>query len=120
MPRRPKRPCAHPGCPKLTDGQYCDDHKAVERRRYNKYQRDPDYGGRYGVEWKRVRTRYVKAHPLCEQCLKDGRLTPVDEVHHILPLSRGGTNATDNLMSLCRSCHNKAHIELGDRHGGRR
>lgn len=62
-----------------------------------------------------IRDRYVQAHPLCEQCLKQGRTTPTEEVHHIIPLSRGGTHSTDNLMSLCQSCHNKIHHDLGDR-----
>ena len=31
---------------------------------------------RDGREWKRIRARYVKAHPLCERCLAEGRLTP--------------------------------------------
>ncbi|WP_331489193.1 HNH endonuclease [Enterococcus faecium] len=48
-------------------------------------------------------------------CLKEGRLTPVEEVHHIVPLSQGGTHRNDNLMSLCQSCHTKLHHELGDR-----
>ena len=59
--------------------------------------------------------RYAAAHPLCEMCLKEGRLTPVEEVHHIVPLSQGGTHRNDNLMSLCQSCHTKIHHELGDR-----
>ena len=25
MPRKPKRPCSYPGCPKLVDGQYCEE-----------------------------------------------------------------------------------------------
>ena len=50
-----------------------------------------------------------------EMCLKEGRLTPVQEVHHILPVSKGGTHARDNLMSLCQSCHTKIHHDLGDR-----
>ena len=61
------------------------------------------------------RTSGLAAHPLCEMCLKEGRLTPVDEVHHIVPISQGGTHARDNLMSLCRSCHTKIHHDLGDR-----
>lgn len=40
----------------------------------------------------------------------------MEEVHHILPVSRGGRHNKENLMSLCRSCHNKIHIEMGDRH----
>ena len=62
-----------------------------------------------------IRDRYAAEHPLCEMCLKEGRLTPVQEVHHILPVSKGSTHARDNLMSLCQSCHTKIHHGLGDR-----
>ena len=116
MPHKPKNPCAFPGCPNLTDETYCEKHKSQAANSYNKYQRSSDHNKKYGREWKRIRARYVKAHPLCERCLAEGRLTPVEEVHHILPVNRGGSNAESNLMSLCRSCHNKIHIELGDRH----
>lgn len=26
MPTKPKRPCKHPGCPRLTSGRYCELH----------------------------------------------------------------------------------------------
>ena len=29
MPRKPKRPCSYPGCHKLVDGQYCEEHKKL-------------------------------------------------------------------------------------------
>ncbi|MDA5722588.1 HNH endonuclease signature motif containing protein [Alkalibacterium indicireducens] len=48
-------------------------------------------------------------------CEKNGRLTSAEEVHHILPISLGGTHDKSNLMSLCKSCHNKIHLEIGDR-----
>ena len=112
MPRKPKRPCSYPSCPNLTDGQYCKEHEAAARRQYNKYERSADVNKKYGRAWKRIRDRYAAAHPLCEMCLKEGRLTPVDEVHHIVPISQGGTHARDNLMSLCRSCHTKIHHDL--------
>ena len=115
MPHKPKRPCSHPGCPNLCDGQYCDKHRIEERRKYDKYERSPDINKKYGHAWRRIRDRYAAAHPLCEMCLKAERLTPVQEVHHILPVSQGGTHATDNLMSLCQSCHTKIHHEIGDR-----
>lgn len=70
---------------------------------------------KYGREWRGVREHYVSAHPLCECCLKQGRMAPVDEVHHIIPVSQGGTNEESNLMSLCKSCHNKIHLAIGDR-----
>ena len=116
MPSKPKRPCSYPGCPNLTDKQYCPDHEAVARRNYNKYERAPEVNKTYGRAWKRIRDRYAAEHPLCELCLKEGRLTPVEEVHHILPISHGGTHDRSNLMSLCRSCHQKIHLEIGDRH----
>ena len=76
MPRKPKRPCSYPGCPNLTDGQYCKEHEAAARRQYNKYERSADVNKKYGRAWKRIRDRYAAAHPLCEMCLKEGRLTP--------------------------------------------
>jgi len=115
MPRKPKKPCSSPGCPELTDGDYCSKHKTQANKNYNRYQRDPESNKRYGRSWKRTRDRYIKLQPFCEVCEKDGILTRAQEVHHILPLSMGGSHRTDNLMSVCRSCHNKLHIELGDR-----
>ena len=103
MPRKPLRPCSHPGCPNLCDGQFCEQHRVEERRKYDKYERSADVNRKYGRAWKRIRDRYAAEHPLCEMCLKEGRLTPVQEVHHILPVSKGGTHARDNLMSLCQS-----------------
>lgn len=115
MPRKPKQPCAYPGCPKLSDGRYCEEHRKQVARQYERYSRDPVIKKKYGRAWKRIRDSYVKEHPFCERCFEAGKLTPVDEVHHIVPLARGGTHERGNLMSLCRSCHNKIHHELGDR-----
>lgn len=117
MPRKPKRPCGYPGCPMLADEgeQYCAEHKKVVAKSYEKYDRDPAVHRRYGRAWKRIRDSYVKTHPFCEQCFENGILVPVEEVHHIVPIAKGGTHARDNLKSLCRSCHNKIHLEMGDR-----
>ena len=110
MPRKPLQPCAHPGCPNLSDERYCELH-----RKEHEYKRNPESNKKYGRAWKRIRDKYIKEHPLCEMCEKEGRLVPAEEIHHILPVSRGGTHSRDNLMALCRSCHNKIHIEMGGR-----
>jgi len=34
MPYKPKRPCAHPGCPALTDKQFCEAHAKQDARDY--------------------------------------------------------------------------------------
>ena len=117
MPYKPKRPCAYPGCGRLAENseQYCAEHQKIMDKRYNQYERDPASNKRYGRSWKRIRDRYIKAHPLCEECQKQGKLTPAEEVHHILPLSRGGTNAVNNLMALCKPCHAHITVEMGDR-----
>ena len=103
MPMKPKRPCRYPGCPKLTDGLYCEEHAKVMQQHYEKFTRGYSSGKRYGRAWKRIRDRYVHKHPLCEMCLKQGRYKPVEEVHHIVPLSEGGTNDESNRYSRSSS-----------------
>ena len=115
MPRKPKRPCSRPGCPRLTDGRFCKEHQKQENKRYEKYDRDPAMRRRYGRTWKRIRDRHIAEHPLCEMCKKQGRITPAEEVHHIKPLSQGGTHDDSNLMSLCKECHSRITAKEGDR-----
>lgn len=121
MPRKPKHPCSFPGCPNLVDSgeRFCGEHQKQENRRYEKYDRDRAAKKRYGRAWSRIRARYAAAHPLCEECLKNGVFTPVEQVHHILPLSEGGTHADENLMSLCAACHARIHAKRGDRWNSR-
>lgn len=97
--------------------RYCVAHQKLIEARYNRYQRDPATGKRYSGEWRKIRGRYIKAHPLCEMCKKGGKLAPAEEVHHIIPLSKGGTHAASNLMSLCTSCHSTITAREGGRWG---
>jgi len=115
VPCKPKSPCSHPGCPKLTHGRFCEEHAREEAIRYEKYDRDPEVRRRYGRAWKRIRDRYVQQHPLCELCLEKGILIPTEEVHHKVPLAEGGTHDQSNLISLCKSCHARIHAQRGDR-----
>lgn len=41
MPRKPRRPCRHPGCPNLCeDGeQYCEKHRKEAERQYKHFTR---------------------------------------------------------------------------------
>jgi len=41
---------------------------------------------------------------VCQDCGADMR-----DVHHITPLCKGGSNAPENLVSLCLRCHRKRH-----------
>ena len=84
-------------------------------RQYEHYGRSKEAKRRYGYRWKKIRAAFLQAHPLCEECKKDGRLTLATEVHHILPLGHGGTNREDNLMALCKPCHSRITVQMGDR-----
>ena len=74
----------------------------------------------------------VQKYPLCQECLKAGKYTPTEEVHHIKsPFVPGLTEEEkykraydeNNLLCLCRECHIKEHhkheltlIEKLDKH----
>ena len=71
--------------------------------------------------WEKTRIRIFKRDKyLCQTCLKRGILTPIDEhtgqIDHITPLSRRGTDADNNLQSLCIPCHeDKTRAENSDK-----
>ena len=111
MPRKPKRPCRMTGCPNLTDRKscYCEAHEKVMQRYYDHSTRGYDQHERYGSVWRRIRDRHLAVHPLCEKCKEQGRYILAALVHHIKPISDGGTHDEDNLMSLCASCHERIH-----------
>ncbi|NQT60042.1 MAG: HNH endonuclease [Bacteroidetes bacterium] len=115
MPYKPKRPCSHPGCPRLTDGRYCDEHAKLAARTYERYKRNPDSKKRYGYQWRKISKQYLAEHPFCELCIQKGRMTPATLVHHTRNVSEGGTNDEENLMALCASCHSHLHAQRGDR-----
>ena len=46
----------------------------------------------------------------CRDCGFPGRL----EIHHVIPLHRGGSDEEDNLLTLCRACHLAKHARSRD------
>jgi len=52
-----------------------------------------------------IRRRQLEREPLCRACTARRRVTAADEVDHIVPLFRGGTDHESNLQSLCIPCH---------------
>lgn len=71
-------------------------------------------------QWRMLRDSYIRQNPLCEVCLNNDRITAAEHVHHIQPFLRGLTDEQrwsllldkDNLMSVCRKCHNEIHKQL--------
>ncbi|NBK26432.1 MAG: HNH endonuclease [Spirochaetia bacterium] len=117
MPYRPKRPCSYPGCPRLTDGRYCEEHKKLMDARYDSKLRNKGGAEFYHSKaWRRKRQDFLIENPFCVECRKHGRLTKATIVDHIVPIMMGGPVLDDsNLQSLCASCHGRKSIEEGSR-----
>lgn len=61
-----------------------------------------------------LRKEFNKKHNIAKYCANCHSIDNL-QVHHIIPLSLGGTNYESNLVTLCGNCHAKIHgIKLGD------
>lgn len=104
MPRKPKKPCAHPGCPALTENRYCDEHaKFYANERGSATERG------YDSRWRKARLRFLKVHPFCVNCKAEGKLTKATVVDHIVP-HRGDEllfSDESNWQVLCKRCHDR-------------
>lgn len=68
-------------------------------------------------QWKKLRDWYMLTHPLCEDCLFEGRSVPSEECHHKIPFGSASTEEEQmrllldetNLVALCHMHHKKRH-----------
>lgn len=66
-------------------------------------------------EWKKLRDIYMKEHPVCEECLAKGKITPAVDIHHKeSPFKNNEVNKSllldyNNLQALCKECHGDIH-----------
>jgi 5-methylcytosine-specific restriction protein A len=64
-----------------------------------------------------VRAAYFSLHPLCEECLAKGRVTPGDSVHHkVSPFKGDEVDWSlmldyNNLETVCKECHGEIHLK---------
>jgi 5-methylcytosine-specific restriction protein A len=88
---------------------------------YVKTTRKGEYQAIYqDKHWLKLRNAKRRNNPLCEECEKRNRVTPMREVHHKKPFDTGRTPDEiqelafdyDNLVSLCDPCHDEAHKNL--------
>ena len=104
MPKRPNTPCRHPGCAELVPygTKYCDKHRSL-------HPEDTRSAGSrgYGTAWNKARKRYLETHPLCAECLKEGRYVKATDVDHIKPHRGDNVLFWDqgNWQSLCHRHH---------------
>ena len=72
MPYRPKVPCKQTGCAALVEPgkQYCEKHLPL----HPEVTRSAGKRG-YGSRWQRESKQFLQSHPLCAECMKQGRYT---------------------------------------------
>lgn len=127
MPTQAPKPCCHPGCRALVrDGTTrCEQHKRASTGSFADRERGSRKDRGYGHDWDKKRERILKRdNGLCQECLRNGLLTPVGHkpysayCDHIINKAEGGTDDDDNLQTLCRSCHTKKTDQEKNRHRG--
>ena len=63
--------------------------------------------GDYPDNWEDRRKRVLERDDYeCQEC---GATDTTLQVHHITPISEGGSHSLDNLKTICRSCHASEH-----------
>ena len=84
--------------------------------------RDPQYQRLLNRKlWKTLRMLYLQRYPLCERCLREGRVRSAIDVHHKTPVETARTLSEmealcyrwTNLEALCIPCHQEVHRQLG-------
>jgi len=94
-------------CGAVVDAAGCG--RCSKRRKPMEYKTTKQRG--YGSDWKDLSERYRAQYPLCEDCLKAGRVRPSSEVHHVVPISVEPSLRLEwtNLVALCANCHADRH-----------
>lgn len=103
MPRKALRPCRHSGCPNLTDGLYCTEHKPMHPDRPSASKRG------YSSKWQKISRAYLRRNPLCVCCQTKGKFVAATVVDHIVP-HKGDEKLfwdRNNWQALCKPCHDR-------------
>ena len=66
------------------------------------------------------RTVWLRANGLCEDCLREGIITPGVDCHHVVPVESAKTEHdmerlcydANNIRLLCIACHIRTHKEM--------
>jgi 5-methylcytosine-specific restriction protein A len=72
----------------------------------------------YGRDHERMRELLLRDVVLCEECARNGIVTPGAIADHIVPLAQSGTSDRSNYQLLCRPC-DRAKLAADSGHGKR-
>jgi len=108
MAKRLASACRHPRCPNLAVlGGYCADHQSQRTKRPVDDYRGSARERGYTRAWEIARGAWLKQHPLCAECERQGRVTPATVVDHVVPHKGDRIKFWDrnSWQSLCAFCH---------------
>lgn len=97
---RAARVCSYIGCPEVViGGNYCPAHQPAPWATSTRAKARP-------IGWAKIRARVLRRdRNTCVYCE-----APATEVDHVVPVSRGGTHALDNLVAACSQCNAEKNI----------
>jgi 5-methylcytosine-specific restriction protein A len=130
MPSKSYRQCHAIGCHKLTKDKYCPSHVIEEdkqRKEIHKYYKEnrtdtKEQAFYVSKEWRKLRAYKLQQSPLCEICLPLGKVTPGDEIDHIIEVKDAWhlRLTLSNLQTLCAACHRRKTREEAKKRQGNR
>lgn len=106
MALAPLHRCNEPGCRALIrDAARCPLHR---HKRAPRREKETDKHA-YGYIWQVERKAYKAHNRLCVACLFNNRITPVEALDHIAPITCLPEQQwdSDNWCSICWPCHNR-------------
>jgi 5-methylcytosine-specific restriction enzyme A len=114
----PLKPCLTPGCKGLARGRGRCERCAPAHARRVEHERGSSYQRGYNSTWRRLAKAFLRRHPFCVHCSRDGVLEMATVVDHIVP-HKGDSklfwDEENNWQGLCASHHSAktAHEDGG-------
>lgn len=83
------------------------DARTTTRRQDGEYVRERSADPYHTARWTRLSKAFRNDHPLCAECLRQGRISPSTVTDHIIPYPICAENFFDihNLQALCERCN---------------
>lgn len=88
--------------------------KKIEPKDHNAPARGTTKERGYGSDWQKVRLYKLSQNPICEFRFPNICTGWAEHVHHVIPLSQGGTHDLKNLKASCMNCHMHHHKNPSD------
>lgn len=92
-------------CSRRCQGEWYSENRSGENSPH--WEGGPD-DPRNSKEWPEMRKEVLERDEyICQRCSAEA--TPSPHVHHNVPVSEGGENNLENLVTLCEDCHCSIH-----------